>query len=114
MSRLPLIGVAVCNTRSGLNSSRAAGPWRVCAAPLAAGLALLSRTLGVFAAIRNGCPPYSLLKLQIPLAHPWVARVMVFCGRKNCFAAPCLLLAWHGNLPQADESTLSLAIETRL
>lgn len=96
MSRLPLIGVTVCNTRSGLNSSRAAGPWRVCAA------------------IRNGCPPYSLLKLQIPLAHPWVARVMVFCGRKNCFAAPCLLLAWHGNLPQADESTLSLAIETRL
>ena len=46
MSRLPSIGVTVCNTRSGLNSSRAAGPWRVCAAPLAAGLALLSRTLG--------------------------------------------------------------------
>ena len=45
MSRLPSIGVIVCNLCSGLNSSRAASLIGLCAAPLAAGLTALTSAL---------------------------------------------------------------------
>ena len=45
MPRLPLIGVTVCNTRSGLNTSCAAALERLRTESLAVGLATMTRAL---------------------------------------------------------------------
>ena len=64
MSRLQLIGVTACAVRSGLDTSRAAGPLRLRAASFAAGLAgvcrhrtLRTTLLFIKAAIATGVPP---------------------------------------------------------
>jgi hypothetical protein len=88
MSRLPSIGVTVCNTRSGLNTSRAAGPLCLCAAPLA-------RALPRFRRLRHWLTTLPFIKAAITTGVPSTGVCHGFLSAQNlfCYTSSALGLA---------------------